>query len=113
MVTFFTPGSSTVVSTLGSLVVIDVRGSSVVIREPEEFEVSEELETSVEVPEPVVVELPFSLEVPVSVEVPEPVVVELVFEFWLPLELRLEVLVAPLVVTLLTFTGMYAINILL
>jgi hypothetical protein len=84
-----------------------------VIREPEEFEVSEELETSVEVPEPVVVELPFSLEVPVSVEVPEPVVVELVFEFWLPLELRLEVLVAPLVVTLLTFTGMYAINILL
>ena len=110
MVTFFTPGSSTVVSTLGSLVVIDVRGSSVVIRDPEEFDVSDELETSLEEPDPVVVELPLSLELPESLEEPDPVVDELLLELWLPDELRLEELVAPLVVTLLTFTGMYAIN---
>ena len=78
-----------------------------------ELPLSLELPESLEDPEPVVLELPFSDEFPLSFEVPEPEVLELVFEFWLPLELRLEVLVAPLVVTLLTFTGMYAINILL
>ena len=106
MVTFFTPGSSTVVSTLGSLVVIDVRGSSVVIREPEELEESDDWEESLEDPEPDVEELPLSLELPESLEDPEPDVEELVDELWLPNEVRRAVLVAPLVVTELTFTGM-------
>ena len=78
-----------------------------------ELPFSDEFPVSLDVPEPIVLELPFSDEFPLSFDVPEPVVLELVFEFWLPFELRLELLVAPLVVTLLTFTGMYAINILL
>ena len=81
-------------------------------RDPEEFDASNELEESLEDPEPDVEELPLSLELPESRDDPEPDVEDQVDEDWEPDDCRAATLVPPLVVTVLTFTGMYAINIL-